>query len=154
MPYATAADVQESVPLQSWTMGADSQPSQATIEEWLEAQSAWVDATLRWKYDVPITAAADLALLKPLVAMLVAAQVWAILGGHTGQEPVAAVTLRRTALSMLVFDPKSGQSRVVLPNSAESETGEAELGQPISSFSDPESDDGIPRLFEIGTDAW
>lgn len=46
--YAEAADVQQHVPTQLVTIGASSQPSTSSVEEWLDAQSAWIDSTLRW----------------------------------------------------------------------------------------------------------
>ena len=61
MAYATAADVQARIPLARLTLGPASEPSIATVESWLEAQSDWINASLSTRYAVPVTAPVDCA---------------------------------------------------------------------------------------------
>jgi len=152
--YATVADVQSRIPEGTFTIGPASSPSEAMVAAWIAADSAWVDATLRWKYTVPVSEAADVAMLAPIVAALAAAKIWAFVGGHNGEMPSAGTELRREALVMLAFDAKRGRSNLVLPSTVESDTGEAAVGQPESTFTDPDADDAIPRMFDLGTDQW
>lgn len=146
MAYATVADVQARFPTQILTINATSQPTTTQVTEWLAQQSLWIDQTLRWKYDAPLTDAEDLLVLKPIAAALVAAQVWGVLGSFGSDAGDVGANLRREALSMLAYDPKTGRSNLVLPDTALADTGEASLGQPLSTFTDPAllGEDGLP----------
>ena len=83
-------------------------------------------------------------------AALVAARVWSVLGGHGGEPPANATELRREAYSLLAYDARTGRAGLVLPNTALVDSGEAGLAQPEGTFTDPDAEDGIPRLFGIG----
>ncbi|HEU4751967.1 MAG TPA: hypothetical protein VFU47_02585 [Armatimonadota bacterium] len=146
--YATLGEVQAHLPSGIWAPGAG-EPTAAKVQNWLDQQSAWVDNTLRWKYTVPVTDATDQATLGGIVAMLVAAQVWMALGGHSGDDLSGGRSLRKTALEMLAYSQATGQSRLVLPNTEESSTGEAAVMQPLGSFTDPD-DGGAARVFDVG----
>jgi hypothetical protein len=148
--YAAIADVQARVPTQVCQMGETSQPSADVVEGWLDATSAWVDASLRWKYLVPVTDAADRGTLKQVVAQLVAAQVWDVIGGHGGDQPAGGASLRRAAFQMLAYNEREGRSYLLLPGTTLADTGEAEVEQPVGSFSDPDDGAGSSRLFSIG----
>jgi phage gp36-like protein len=152
MAYATPADVQARVPTQLLTLGAGSQPSAAQVTAWLAAASAWIDATLAWKYLAPVTAAPDAALLAPVCAALVAAQVWTVISGHDAKLAANAGELRREALQLLAYDARTGQSRLVLSQTALADSGEAAVNQPEGTFTDPDQSDGAThaRLFWIG----
>lgn len=154
MSYAVIGDVTDFVPSQIWTPAADSQPNEATITDWLTAQSRWLDSTLRWKYTVPITDAGDVALLKPIVARLVAAQVLEVLGGHDPTYSEFSGRVRKVALEMLAYSQAKGQSMLVLPNSGVSDSGEAAVGQAQSTFTDPAETGSVPFAFRIGEDQW
>lgn len=153
--YASLADVRSRVPAQLWTPSPRSHPTDEMVLGWLDAASAWIDTTLRWKYVVPVTEAADLALLRPICARLVAAQVWEVIGGHGQDQPSSANMLRKEARILLAYDPgsgmrpSSGQANIVLPNTALAVTGEAVVASPSSSFTDPD-EGGADRLFSMG----
>lgn len=151
MAYAVVADVQARIATQLLTITATSQPSSAQVGEWLDQQSAWIDATLRWRYAVPITNATDVDMLQPICAGLVAAMVYQVVGSHSAEGLEIARQLRRDALEMLGYAMQdgAGRSSITLPNSALSSSGEAAVGQPVSSFTDPDVSDNLPRFFEI-----
>jgi len=151
--YAEVADVQARIPAQMCTLGTDSQPPQSEVEVWLDATSAWLDASLRWKYMVPVTDPTDRNTLRMLCSMLVASQVWSVIGGHTAQVPGNGPLLRKDALLLLAYDERSGRSNLVLPNTPLAETGEATVADPEGSFTDPDTD-GVPRFFELGRELW
>lgn len=154
MAYAVVADVQARVATQLVTISATSQPSTTQVTEWLAQQSAWIDATLRWRYSVPITDATDVDMLQPICAALVAAMVYQVVGSHSAEGLEIAKQLRRDALEMLGYAARTGDGRsaITLPNSALSSSGEAAVGQPVSSFTDPDVSDNTPRFFEIDTE--
>lgn len=154
MAYGTTADVQALIPRQllgAGGFGPASQPNQAQVTTWISTQSAWIDSTLRWKYSMPATDSADVAMLTTICAMLVAAQVWSVLGGHDAQVPGAGPQLVKMARMLLAYDERTGRSSLVLLNTSESDSGEATVGQPEASFTDPDSEDEDvnPRLFSI-----
>ena len=151
--YATLDDVKGRIPKQIWEAGPSSQPSTSEVTNWLAASSAWVDDTLRWKYAVPITAEADVLVLRQAVSLLVAAQVWDAKGSFNPQSPGTAgadtgARLRKAAYELLGYDPKLARSSLVLPGTVESDSGEAAGGLSDSSFTDPDCE-GPPRYFTI-----
>jgi phage gp36-like protein len=87
MAYATVADVQARVLQSLVTLGPATEPSESTVEGWIDGASAWIDGALSWKYQVPVTDATDLALLKPICSAWVAAQVYDVLEGHPPRCP-------------------------------------------------------------------
>lgn len=75
------------------------------MEDWLCSTSEWVDSTPTWKYVVPVSDPCDRERLRPIVAALVAAQVWQVLvTANPGQEARSG-ELRAEAMSLLVFHP-------------------------------------------------
>jgi hypothetical protein len=171
--YADVADVQDRIDTAIWTAGAASQPAQATVETLLQSASRWVDATLAWRYVVPITQDCDLVLLRPIVADLVAAQLYEILSASRPDLLDQGRAMRARALTGLVYHPgglgtwlsggsavvvgrelgSMGRSYLTLPSSTLADTGEAALGQPLTTLTDPDAEDGVPRLFAIDQ-AW
>lgn len=126
--YATLEDVQGRIPVQQWNSARDAQqPSRALVEGWLDTFSQWVDSTLAWRYAVPITHADDREILRGIVAELVVARVYATLAGHADQPEVAR-EWRLSAERLLNFDAKSGQARLILPNSTPATSDEADQG--------------------------
>src|SRR4051812_34390111 len=109
MPYATSSAVQDRIPLQLWEAAPDSQPGLSVVEEWLAADTRFVEAALRWKYLVPVTDAEDLALLAPIVAALTAARVWTVVAAQGGQPTPAGDGMRREALQMLAYSASTGR---------------------------------------------
>ena len=161
MAYATVADVQGNIPAQMCTISdgfPPSQPSATLVTQWLESASAFIDGSLRWKYIVPITDATDILVLREACALLAAARVWDVLGGHSAQEPAGGAALRTNAYDLLVYDRKGnanaaippGRSYVELPNTTLATTGEAALGEPMSTFTDPADPMNEQRMFSIG----
>jgi hypothetical protein len=149
--YADVTDVQARVPTQLLEIDASSQPSQSMVETWLEADSRWVDSTLRWKYAVPVTDPADQVILREIVADLTAARCWDVVGGHSAENPAGGAALATRAAQRLAYNRNTGQAMLVLPSAALSDSGEAEVGQPEGSFTDPDSDEeGVnDRFFRI-----
>lgn len=151
MPYATTADVQAHLPLQVAALGTQSQPSEAQVSAWLDSISGWIDGSLAWRYRTPVTASADLPLLREACALLVAGLVWQVLGSHGEAPPDGALALRLQAERLLAYQtagPNAGRSLATLTAATLADTGEAALGQPVGSFTDPEGD-GAPRLLPI-----
>lgn len=148
MAYATLDDVQDRLPTQVWEIGVTEQPSSAAVSGWLEAQTRFLNGTLAWKYSVPVTDASDLAVLRQVCAALVAAEVYDLLAMH---DPAnlsnPARNLRQNAYQQLAYDAKSGQAHLVLSGTALSESGEADVGSPEGSFTDPDAEGSEPRLF-------
>src|SRR5579862_9463545 len=148
MPYASLSDVQSLIPTQIWTASGASQPSDVQVQTWLAQTSRWIDGTLRWRYasmtesdsDPIVSDPSDLLTVQAVCALLAAAQVWDVLGGHAAQEPSSGPVLREQAYRLLAYDAAEGRSYVTLPNTTLSSTGEAALGQPEGTFTDP--DDG------------
>ena len=148
--YATIDDVQARIPLPLLTIDPSTQPSSSVVNDWLDADSLWVDQALRWKYVVPVTADADITILRQVLADLVASRCWQLLSAHGGELSSPAVELRRQALQSLAYDAKSGRAMLVLPGTAEADTGEAMTGQAVHSFTDPDTDeDATPRFFSV-----
>lgn len=157
MSYGTVAGVQANIPKQfigQAGFSAESQPTRTQVTSWVTAQSAFIDSSLRWKYSVPITNATDVATLTVICEMLVAAQVWSVLAGHSAEASATAKQLRESALTMLAYNSREGRSYLVLPNSATSDSGEADVGSPEGSFTDPDStgEDVNPRMFTLRTE--
>jgi hypothetical protein len=150
MRYATLEQVRARVPRQLCALDAESQPDAATVTAWLEAASRWIDATLRWRYRVPVLHPADRELLAPACAALVAAQVWGVVAGGAGEAPAAAAALRREARELLAHDGRTGRAALVLPHTAPAAGGEAALTAPEATFTDPGDPEGLPRLFRMG----
>ena len=176
MAYATVADVQARVLQSLATLGPATEPSESTVEGWIDGASAWIDGALSWKYQVPVTDATDLALLKPICSAWVAAQVYEVLEG-TPTSLAGGVTLNRAsqrlreeAIIAFVYQPggvrtfvpgagqvlvskdqdRAGKSFLVLTNTAPATTGEAAVRQPLGTFTDPEAEGSEPRLFGAG----
>lgn len=176
MAYATVAQVQGRLRTGLITIGATSEPSTATVTEWLEEVSAWIDATLAWRYVVPVTDSNDKAVLRRAATALVAGMVLKVLAASGGDVGDDAEALMGEGLTDLVYQPGSvksfvpgvgsvvvakdavaaGRSLVVLPNTAESDSGEAAVDHAAGSFSDPDAEEGgvNERLFEIGREDW
>ncbi len=156
MGYCTLAQVQARIPTQLLELGSTSQPSAAEVEGWIESTSAWIDGTLAHRYGVPVTNAADLALLAPICAALVASRCWGTLSGHSGEMAANGPDLRKEALTLLAYDAKTGHANLVLTGTAASASGEAEVGIPEGTFSDPDTADSVdaihPRFFSVGMD--
>lgn len=157
MSYGTVPGVQAHIPKQFLgTAGFDgqSQPTRSQVSTWITAQSAFIDSTLRWKYSVPVTDTADVATLTVICEMLVAAQVWAVLAGHSAEASATAKELRASALTMLAYSSREGKSYLVLPGTATSDSGEADVMAPEGSFTDPDSldEDVNPRMFTLRTE--
>lgn len=148
VPYAEVPDVQARLPEQMLFIDGDSQPSESRVGDMLEAASGWIDSTLRWRYTVPITHVDDLMLLRQACAALVAAQCWQVISASSPDFAAIGKDLRKEAMVMLAYDERTGRSALTLPNSTLSETGEASIGQPDSTFTDPD-DGGDARSFEI-----
>lgn len=154
MPYAALDDVKARIPSQIWSGGPTAQPSEVAVSAWLTATSDWVDSSLRWKYAVPVTDATDLLILQQVVALLAAAQVWDVKASFNPQTggTISGAGLRKNAYELLAYDAKSGRSNLVLPNTPESDSGEAAGGLADSSFTDPDACGSEPRYFRIGMD--
>lgn len=150
MPYAELEDVQSRIPTQLCELGPASQPSQTDVEAWLAQISNWVDSGFAWKYEIPITAEADLAVLKPIVADLVAARVWSVLAGHSEEYGKIGESLARNARDMLMFNRTTGRMLLVLPSTTLATEGEAAVAQPAGTFTNPDVRGNNPRLFKIG----
>lgn len=150
--YAVGGDVQAHIPTQAWELGVDSQPTTAQVLTWLEQTSRWVDGTLGWKYVVPVTDAEDVALLREIVAQLVAARVWRVLKGHDGEGSTTSKELRAEALASLSYiaqGTQAGRSFLVLSNTDLADSGEGARGQAVGSFTDPDDDESVDRFFKI-----
>lgn len=147
--YADVADVQARIPEQMLTIDGDSQPTESRVGDMLDAASAWIDSTLRWRYATPVTHPDDLMLLRPACDALVASQCWHVIGAASPDFASHGKDLRKEAHSTLAFDERTGRSFITLPNTSLSDTGEAAIGQPESTFTDPDSG-GEPRAFKTG----
>lgn len=150
MPYATIDDVRSRIPAQLWAGVPDEQPSETDVRRWLEQLSGWVDSGLRWKYEVPITAADDLAVLTPIVADLAAARVWTVLAGSSEEYAKVGRDLERFAKDQLVWNRNTGRMLLVLPSTTLAEDGEAAVARPAGTFTDPCVNGNQRRLFRIG----
>lgn len=150
--YATLPDVQARIPQSLWTGSPDSEPKASDVQGWLTQVTGWIDSSLRWKYTVPITDAGDLATLRPICADLVAARVWGVIAGHSEEYAKVGRELTKFAREMLAYDSRTGRSLLVLPSTAESDSGEAAIGQPEATFTDPDDCESEPRFFTIGMD--
>ena len=129
MRYALVEDVAGArVPAQVWQPNGTSQPSETRVEQWLDAESRWVDAALAHRYTVPITDADDRETLREIVADLVAGRVWDVLSAHQGESNGMASSFRKNALRMLGYSDRTGRASLVLPNSAAADADEAGLG--------------------------
>lgn len=167
MAYASVADAQARIRTALLTIGAGSEPTTTQVTDWLEQWSLWVDQSLAWKYVVPVTQADDLKLLKPVVAALVAAECWGVIAtANPGQED-RGPELRAEALAMLAYQPATARqfvpgvgmvavtaraglaekSFLVLPHTALADSGEAAVGAPVGSFTDPDAEGSVPRFF-------
>ena len=150
MPYATISDVQSRIPTQLCEIGPESQPNEADVRGWLEQLSRWVDSGLRWKYEVPITETADLAVLTPIVADLAAARVWSVLAGSSEEYAKTGREMERFAKDMLAWNRNTGRMLIVLPSATLADDGEAATGRPAGTFTDPCVRGNQGRLFKIG----
>lgn len=148
MAYATVEAVQQRVPMPLWEPTPASQPTLGVVSAWLDADSAFVDGALAWKYVVPVTST-DRDLLSQIVADLTAARVWAVLGSYSPDQPNPVRTFREGALLSLGYDVKTRQAHIVLPNTPLSDTGEAAVDAPVSTFTDPNAEGSNPRFFTI-----
>lgn len=152
MAYADGAAVQARIPTTQLALGTGSQPSMSQVLEWLAADSAWLDAALAWKYVCPVTFAADIALLKPIVAALTASRCYQVMAGTDAAYLELASDLRKEALQLLGYTaqgPNAGRAQLVLSNTTLATTGEAALGQPGGTFTDPDVLGNNPRFFSI-----
>ncbi|HEY3283072.1 MAG TPA: phage protein Gp36 family protein [Armatimonadota bacterium] len=149
MAYCDLVHVQARVPTQTLTIAEGSQPSSGQVMEWVNSDSAWIDATLLWRYQMP-AAAADAGLLKPICAALVASRVYQVQAGADADYREVAEGLRKEALQLLAYDAKTGRSNLVLANTPAATTGEAQTGTPVSTFTDPDVFPSNPRMFSIG----
>lgn len=85
-----------------------------------------------------------------------------MLGGHgtyggQGQPvPSGGAGLRKAAYQILAYNERTGQSMLVLPNTPESDSGEAAVGQSEGTFTDPDStdEDVNVRYFAVGREDW
>lgn len=169
-PYATVADVQARIWTDLLAISDSTQPATADVEDWLCQESHWIDSTFAWRYAMPATEAADRERLRPACADLVAARCWRVLVPRNPGQESRPDELRGAALITLVYQPGSvrpvgsslgrlatdppreGRSFLVLPGTALADTGEAGLGAPESSYSDPDAEGGTERLFSVGMD--
>jgi hypothetical protein len=173
--YASVADVQAKVLSSVLTIGPGSEPSDATVTAWLESSSAWMDAALAWKYVVPVTDPEDVALLRPICAAFVAAQVFETLETTPRQLPInqtlnlTSLALYDAAIFQFSFQPgqtknflsgvgarsmprdsnRIGRSFLVLRNTPLADSGEAAQRTPLSTFCDPEPCGSWGRLFGV-----
>jgi len=152
--YASVADVQARVPRTLLTIDEESAVSDVQVEEWLDAHSQWVDGTLSWRYAVPLTDPESGRVLRPIVALLAAADVWDHLGGHAVEPMAQPMALRRTAHQMLGYQATTGRSNLLLTSATYSSSGEAAVQQPVSSFTDPDSATATDFTFKVGEDSW
>jgi len=166
-PYATVADVQARIWTDVLAISDESQPARADVEDWLCQESHWMDSTFAWKYRMPAADPEDRERLRPACADLVAGRVWRVLVPRNPGQEARPEELRGSALVAMVYQPgavrtltsslgrlasdppREGRSHLVLPNTALADTGEAALGQPEGSFTDPE-EEGPERLFGAG----
>ena len=178
MAYATVADVQAKILTSVLTIEPATEPSDATVTAWLESTSAWIDAALAWKYVVPVTDPEDIALLRPICATLVAAQVFETLETSPRTLPInqelnrTSLQLYEAAIFQFSFQPgqtknflsgvgarsipkdtnRIGRSFLVLRNTPLANTGEAAQRTPGSTFCDPERCGSWGRLFGGSTE--
>lgn len=151
MSYASLDDVRSHLPQQIATLDATSQPAAEQVTEWLEAISGWIDAGLAWRYRTPVTDAASLPLLRRACAMLAASLVWQTPAFHGAPAAEGALELAREARRLLAYQesgPHAGRSLAALPGATPAEEGEAAVGHPAGSFTDPEYE-GPPRIFVL-----
>jgi hypothetical protein len=170
MGYATVADVQARVPVAVVTIGGATEPPASEVGVWLNSQSLWIDSVLAWRYTVPVTNAADLEILRPICAALVAAQVYSVRSAVDATLDGKVRELRAEALSALVYNPggvgtwmeggatvigsKSnggiGRALLVLPNTVERNDTAASAGKvPVSTFRRPGTDGAPERRFAL-----
>lgn len=172
MGYCAVADVQALVPTSLVTFGAGTVPTTNQVTGWIEQVSAWMDAALRWRYEVPVADADDLLRLQPVAAHVVASMVLAVLdeaGAGTGLDlggrsdrlygrglmlfvyQPGSVRPAGTSLFRLGSDPpREGKSFLLLPNTTEATTGEAVRGGPVHTFTSEPGQDGAPnRAFTL-----
>ena len=178
MAYASVGDVQAKVLTSVLTIGPVTEPSDATVTDWLESTSAWMDAALAWKYVVPVTDPEDVGLLRPICATLVAAQVFETLETSPRTLPInpelnrTSLQLYEAAIFQFSFQPgqtknflagvgarsipkdtnRIGRSFLVLRNTALADGGEAAQRTPVSTFWDAEQCGSWGRLFGAETE--
>ena len=178
MAYADLLDVQAKILTSVLAISPTSEPSETAVAALLESTSGWMDAALAWKYVVPVTDPEDIALLRPICATLVAAQVFETLETSPRTLPInqelnrTSLQLYEAAIFQYSFQPgqtknflsgvgarsipkdtnRIGRSFLVLRNTRLAATGEAAQRTPVSTFCDPEQCGSWGRLFGVGTE--